>query len=948
MRPRPSLLFGVVAVVAVFPWGDADAQDRAWWGTNTWTGENSSFPSSTRPYSVYYHPRDNESLYDEYALSFPSNFDPTKAYPVWIKFLPFYGSFTGIYHDTFAANYCDTHHVIYIGFAARAGAGCGHAGGESLGDNPEYGLYPGPFIRQNLKDLMNEICYLFKVRYFAFTGASMGGYSALRIAVDIPSERFGVVVASCPSVFFREWLTGTPLIVNRVQNGWFNSRLVILLQGSVDDTVPVEQTNQLDSYQTSRDWWEYHVIQGAGHEEFFFITDGENENWGVVPPKVSSNPNYVWDRVTAWEASHPAIANSVLSPTPGWTAPASTGDWYVPRSLVEYALGQSTSTPTFSPTPLSVTSTSTCTPSVTPLTSTPTYTPTGMAETPTVTRTSLGVGSPTPSPTNVVTSLPSLSALLAASQYLEVGDIPEDSFQPPTAALYVANANNGGSDSNTGLSPADPLEHLHTAIVYANAHPEMPLSIYLRGGVYYYKDADLHEDVRITRGNLCITAYQGEAVTIRPYYWPGNPTSYSNERAFDFEGSFQNVTFDNLRFEGWGIVFNPGSSFETPPLRNISIKNITATSFTHRNGDPNFYRIFLETAYVSEDYYGPGKVIFNDPENAHYQIEGLTLSNIRIDGVDLAINVGDENDANVRGMRISQVEVSNPQGSAGDSASDAFAIVNSYKILIDHCRIENINDDGIDTKSFDVAVVNSFVRGTGRNAVKFWRNGELINSILYDVTHIDDAAIVVQEGPFRMVNSVLFHHPSGYAGAFSYDATQTSSLTLEIVNSVFAETRAFFTNTTNLYAKHNRYVDIVEGSPLFEGRVDAPDLAALNSLTNCAGNTESSNQFSNPGADDFTPVAGSVWIDAGTSTGILLPSFDFLGNPRCSGGAVDIGPIEVDSPPPTPSPNYDIWPIGGDGWIDARDLLELIRQGQISSFVLFDFARFLKISAGPE
>ncbi len=935
MRPRSSFLGGMVALAAVFPWMNAAAQERAWWGTNTWTGENSSFPSPIRPYSVYYHPRDNPSLYDEYALSFPSNFDPAKAYPVWIKFLPFFGSFTGIYHDTFAANYCDAHQVIYIGFAARAGAGCGYAGGESLGDNPEYGLYPGPYIRQNLKDLMNEICYLFKVRYFAFTGASMGGYSAFRIAADISSDRFGVVVASCPAVFFREWISGTPLIVNRLQNGWFNDRLVILMQGALDDTVPIEQTNQLDSYQVNRDWWEYHVIQGTGHEEFFFITDGENENWGVVPPAVSNNPNYVWDRVSVWEAAHQAIANSVLSPTPGWTAPASTSDWYIPRSLVEYALGQLTDTPTFTPTIL-------------PGTATVTWTPTAIqpSDTPTPTGTTTGSPtadvSPTPSPTNAVPSFPSLSQLLDASVYLEKGDIPMDGFQPPAAAIYVANATGGGSDSHTGLSIHDPLEHLHTAIEYANAHPETPLTIYLRGGVYYYKDADSHVDLKITRGNLYITAYQDESVIIRPYYWPGNPTNYMNERAFEFEGSFENLTFDNLQFEGWEIIYNPGSPFETPPLRNITIKNIKAKNFTRRDADPNFYRVFLETFYVSEDYYGPGKVIFDHPEGAHYQIEGLFMSNILVEGVDLAVSVGDENDANVKGLRISRFEVHNPLGTAGDSASDAFAIVNCYKVLIDHCQIENINDDGIDTKSFDVAVINCSVSGTGRNAVKFWRNGELINSILYDVTDIDDAAIVVQEGPFRMINSVLYHHPSGYAGVFDYNASQPSSLRLEIVNSVIAETHGFYSSTTNPHIQHNRFVNIVGDSPLLSGQIEANTTAALNALPNCSGNAVSSNHFLNPGEGNFALTPGSDWINAGTSSHVLLPSFDFHGNARIIGEEVDIGPIEFSSTSPTPIPGYDLWPDEGDGQIDAHDLLELLRTGTLSGLILFDFARFMQ------
>jgi hypothetical protein len=55
----------------------------------------------------------------------------------------------------------------------------------------------------------------------------------------------------------------------------------------------------------------------------------------------------------------------------------------------------------------------------------------------------------------------------------------------------------------------------------------------------------------------------------------------------------------------------------------------------------------------------------------------------------------------------------------------------------------NINDDGIDLKSYDTAVVNCYIQGTGRNAVKFWRNGGIFNSILYNVTNSNDGAIVI-------------------------------------------------------------------------------------------------------------------------------------------------------------------------------------------------------------
>jgi hypothetical protein len=497
----------------------------------------------------------------------------------------------------------------------------------------------------------------------------------------------------------------------------------------------------------------------------------------------------------------------------------------------------------------------------------------------------------------LATAVPSLDEITSACMFLKQGDIPADTFQPPAKAIYVATEADSGNDNNSGLSLDAPLLHLHKAIEYANNNAETSFTIYIRRGVHYYKDGVDYEYQRIERGNLYITAYQGENVTIRPYYWPGNPSSSGNERVFEIYGPYENITIGGLKFEGWSAIVTAGlENLTTPALRNLTIKNITATKFTRRDGLPDFLTDFFDTAYLSEDVYGEGKQIFDNPDTAHYQIENLILSNIYVEGVDLLTNIGDENDANVRGLRITHFDAVNPSGQAGNSSSDAFAIVNSAKILIDHCRIENINDDGVDTKGYNVAVVNSFITGTGRNAVKFWRNGEIINTILYNVTQIDDGAIIVEDGPCRIINSVLLHHTVGYAGTYDYNEPTTT--TLEIVNSVFGEVQDFYVNTSGLRAHNNRWFDMLNDAPIISGLVNADNADQLNALPNCSGNAMSTNQFMNPAAGDFSLKSGSNWIDAGISAGVRLPSFDYRGHPRIIGNGVDIGPIEYQAPPP--------------------------------------------------
>ncbi|MCB9784087.1 MAG: hypothetical protein H6751_14075 [Candidatus Omnitrophica bacterium] len=315
--------------------------------------------------------------------------------------------------------------------------------------------------------------------------------------------------------------------------------------------------------------------------------------------------------------------------------------WWMMARLAGWDGGSGTTTPT-------------ATSTATPTSGGPTHTPTT-----TLTPTAEGATT-TPTPTSLPGSEVTLSAILDACESLAPGDIPEDLFTPPVAAVYVATAADGGSDSNLGTSIDQPFEHLHAAINYANDHPETPLTIYLRGGVHYHESSE-DRYLSINRGNLYVTNYQNEPVTLRPYYWPNNPSDdWGDQIAFEFYGDSQNITFDGLTLEGWQTLFFFGSELATPPLRNITLKNLVTRNFKRRGGSSEWATAFLETNYLTE-----GAIpTFANPATEHYQIENLILSHITIEGVDLGINVGDEVYANVKGMRIDHVNIINPPAGA--------------------------------------------------------------------------------------------------------------------------------------------------------------------------------------------------------------------------------------------------------------------------------------------
>lgn len=485
---------------------------------------------------------------------------------------------------------------------------------------------------------------------------------------------------------------------------------------------------------------------------------------------------------------------------------------------------------------------------------------------------------------------PPLAEILAALETLDEGDIPVDSSTTEgKTPLYVATY---GNDANSGFDIDSPKQHLRSAIQYANAHPDTPYVIYLRGGTHY--DSAAYDYLEIQRGNLYITAYPGEEAVLRPHFWPDTPTDWGEAHYFVSSGPYEKITIANLILQGFDEPFFFGSQYEEGPIRNLVIKNIVATDFRKRF--ENWGPVFFSTDYVARNYFsGPDEFDPDDP-GINYQIEGLILSDIVIEEAGLAVNIGDERDANVHGLRISGLELRNPPPGGNNTSFDGIAVVNSYKVLIDLCVIEHTEGDGIDCKALDVCLVNTLVHGTARNGIKLWRGGELVNTIIHDCSASADAALVVEAGyPFRMIHSVLMGATPGYAATYNYPST--SSAKVEVVNSVFSNlTHSFYLGTNDLRSAHSLYHATADG--IYSGQTAAATVAQLNQFPNCAANLSADPFFADPAGFDFRVPGESPCRDAGTSAGVLLPSFDYSGNPRVMGAAPDIGPCEYSAEAP--------------------------------------------------
>ncbi|MFA4953556.1 MAG: putative Ig domain-containing protein, partial [Candidatus Pacearchaeota archaeon] len=123
----------------------------------------------------------------------------------------------------------------------------------------------------------------------------------------------------------------------------------------------------------------------------------------------------------------------------------------------------------------------------------------------------------------------------------------------------------------------------------------------------------------------------------------------------------------------------------------------------------------------------------------------------------------------------------------------------------------------------------------------------------------------------------------------------------------------------NLSANNNRFFDIIYGYVIANSS-SSLTINQLNVLPNSRNNLISTNQFSNEATRDFSLVQDSEWINSGKSSGVLLPSFDYYGNPRIYGAEIDIGPIEYNVSAQTEICNNAI-DDDGDGLIDCADVL---------------------------
>jgi hypothetical protein len=282
---------------------------------------------------------------------------------------------------------------------------------------------------------------------------------------------------------------------------------------------------------------------------------------------------------------------------------------------------------------------------------------------------------------------------------------------------------------------------------------------------------------------------------------------------------------------------------------------------------------------------------------AQVPVEGLLVADTSVRGgrrqiIGINCAQGPCNDVRVSGVTISLV----PTGS-GDSGVDAIGMESGDNVLVEATEVTGADGDGIDLKATRAAVVNCSVHAVGRNGVKLWKGGDVINTIIVD-TAADAAVVFKLPARYRILHSIVVRHSptaEAYAVTVSYDDAGAGQL--DIVNSVFSNNSGamWISADYDVDIRNSIFFDSLTGELLVWGDVVVEEGQGFGTLEDAgggSGNREVDPRFVDAASDEFHLAPGSPGRGAGTADVELYPEFDFDGQPRGEDGPPDLGPYE--------------------------------------------------------
>ena len=190
------------------------------------------------------------------------------------------------------------------------------------------------------------------------------------------------------------------------------------------------------------------------------------------------------------------------------------------------------------------------------------------------------------------------------------------------------------------------------------------------------------------------------------------------------------------------------------------------------------------TLNLTGSEYNEGIVFYGEGNDSSPVISSVTMENIVVNDADMGISC---NSGPCKNFKLTDVVISNGEGGNG-SGADCFAVEDGDNIFLENVETTGCSADGIDIKGTRVLLINPFVHNIGRNGIKLWNGGDVINGLVYD-TAADSAIVFNSAGTYRIINSTIALHNAitgdqSYMMTAGYDAS-SDAIDVQLINSIF-------------------------------------------------------------------------------------------------------------------------------------------------------------------
>lgn len=432
---------------------------------------------------------------------------------------------------------------------------------------------------------------------------------------------------------------------------------------------------------------------------------------------------------------------------------------------------------------------------------------------------------------------------------LDWGAFPDDPgpAYKPTGRTWVVKTT--GNDSAAGTESA-PLRTIARGL--SRAQPGDMVKVH--GGTY-------HEgDLQMKRSRVILTAAPGQQVTV----------AGSSGWGITIEGD--NTVLNGINLRGFHPIIHVGLS--SREQRNVVISNLTAEGGSQSHVD--------------------GIITYAAGSAGRNVIKGLLIKNVTVRNADMAISC---NDGPCSSWKMENVKVIGRGTAGGNSYADGIAIEDGDNMLFYNVEVTRASADAIDTKATRVVVWNCDIHHIGRNGIKLWHGGDIVNTVVHHTGA--DAAIVTEQGPrVRLLHSIVAYHNydeapgSSYNMTFGYDAQ--AAQTVEIIDSlIFNHSGGAYTNNKSTVRIENSLFHGIKNGNIIETSKGLIKLAGGPASIQTKG-LGSANIVASPGIDTttFHLQSGSAAINKGKALATDYPKSDRSNHPRVKGGTPDLGPYE--------------------------------------------------------